>query len=230
MILAANYSRQNGVPYLGICLGMQIAVVEFARSVLGRKDANSSEFDASTLSPCVVYMPEVSKTHMGGTMRLGSRRTYFETRDCITAKLYRKETYVDERHRHRYEVNPDMVEELESAGLRFVGKDETGRRMEILELPDHPFYVGVQFHPEFKSRPDSPSAVFRGLILASIGELESYLSGHGNGKMSYLNGGFESSKISVAQNLAGKVVEDRPKRGLEQPYPYPASRKLESRE
>eukprot|EP01018_Ginkgo_biloba_P028338 Gb_19182 [translate_table: standard] len=159
-ILAAKYARENGIPYLGICLGMQISVIEFARSVLGLEGANSTEFDLQTLYPCVIFMPEGSKTHMGSTMRLGSRRTFFQTSDCITAKLYQKVHSVDERHRHRYEVNPDMVEEMEKAGLKFVGRDESGRRMEIMELPSHPFYVGVQFHPEFKSRPGKPSAVF----------------------------------------------------------------------
>ncbi|XP_024389982.1 uncharacterized protein [Physcomitrium patens] len=176
-ILAATYARENGVPYLGICLGMQLAVVEFARNVLGLKDANSTEFDSATPHPCVVFMPEVSKTQMGGTMRLGARKTLLQTADCISAKLYQKDTYVDERHRHRYEVNPEMVESIEAAGLHFVGKDTTGRRMEILELKGHPYYVGVQFHPEFKSRPGKPSAVFLGLILAASGQMDSYING-----------------------------------------------------
>ncbi|KAK9937297.1 hypothetical protein M0R45_014097 [Rubus argutus] len=165
-ILAAKYARENKVPFLGICLGMQIAVIEFARSVLGMLDANSTEFDPETTSPCVVFMPEGSKTHMGGTMRLGSRRTYFKVTDCKSAKLYGNVPFVDERHRHRYEVNPDMILQFENAGLSFVGRDETGRRMEIIELPAHPYFVGVQFHPEFKSRPGKPSALFVGLIAA----------------------------------------------------------------
>ncbi|GFZ19361.1 CTP synthase family protein [Actinidia rufa] len=163
MMLAAKYARENKVPYLGICLGMQISVIEFARSVLGLETANSEEFDAETPNPVVIFMPEGSRTHMGSTMRLGSRRTLFQTPDCITAKLYHNSEYVEERHRHRYEVNPDMISMLEEAGLTFVGKDESGKRMEILELPSHPFYVGVQFHPEFKSRPGRPSAPFLGI-------------------------------------------------------------------
>ncbi|XP_073110652.1 uncharacterized protein [Elaeis guineensis] len=159
-ILAAKYARENNIPFLGICLGMQIAVIEFARSILNMQDANSTEFERDTTSPCVIFMPEGSKTHMGGTMRLGLRRTFFHVTDCKSAKLYGNVNYVDERHRHRYEVNPDMIMELERAGLAFVGKDETGRRMEILELPLHPYFVGVQFHPEFKSRPGKPSAPF----------------------------------------------------------------------
>lgn len=120
------------------------------------KEANSQEFVPSTPQPAVVFMPEISTTHKGGTMRLGARRTVLQTVTCMSAKLYQKEEYIDERHRHRYEVNPDLVPRLEGAGLQFVGRDETGERMEILELtsnpPDHPFFVAAQFHPEFKSR------------------------------------------------------------------------------
>ncbi|XP_060178495.1 uncharacterized protein LOC132608747 isoform X5 [Lycium barbarum] len=124
-----------------------------------------------------------SKTHMGSTMRLGSRRTLFQTPDCIAAKLYNNSEYVDERHRHRYEVNPDIVGSLEEAGLKFVGRDESGKRMEILELQDHPFYIGVQFHPEFKSRPGRPSAPFLGLVLAATGQLEAFVKRQQNGNV-----------------------------------------------
>ncbi|KAL3849296.1 hypothetical protein ACJIZ3_011178 [Penstemon smallii] len=168
-ILSAKYAREKKIPYLGICLGMQIAVIEFARSVLGLHDANSTEFDPNTQNPCVIFMPEGSKTHMGGTMRLGSRRTYFQGASSKSAKLYGNQSYIDERHRHRYEVNPDMVLRLEEAGLAFAGKDENGNRMEIIELPGHPYFVGVQFHPEFKSRPGKPSALFLGLVAAASG-------------------------------------------------------------
>ncbi|KAL5791907.1 hypothetical protein ACOSP7_000501 [Xanthoceras sorbifolium] len=181
MILAAKYARENNVPYLGICLGMQISVIEFARAVLGLERANSTEFDAQTPDPVVIFMPEGSRTHMGSTMRLGSRRTLFQTPDCIASKLYCNTEYVDERHRHRYEVNPEVIGVLEEAGLKFVGRDETGKRMEVLELPSHPFYVGVQFHPEFKSRPGRPSALFLGLILAATRQLEAYINTHQNG-------------------------------------------------
>ncbi|KAG8502957.1 hypothetical protein CXB51_000801 [Gossypium anomalum] len=195
-ILAAKYARESNVPFLGICLGMQIAVIEYARSVLGLHNANSIEFDPKTSNPCVIFMPEGSKTHMGGTMRLGTRRTYLKVPDCKSAKLYVDATFVDERHRHRYEVNPDMISELEAAGMSFVGRDESGRRMEIVELPSHPFFIGVQFHPEFKSRPGKPSALFSGLIAASCGELDELLnksshvskvvgSGISNGKATY---------------------------------------------
>lgn len=181
MILAAKYARENKIPYLGICLGMQISVIEFARSVLGLEKANSHEFDAKTPNPVVIFMPEGSRTHMGSTMRLGSRRTLFQTPDSVTSKLYQNSVYVDERHRHRYEVNPEVIDNLEAAGLKFVGKDESGKRMEILELPGHPFYVGVQFHPEFKSRPCRPSPLFLGLIMAASGQLEPYINRQQNG-------------------------------------------------
>ncbi|GJV68263.1 CTP synthase-like protein [Tanacetum coccineum] len=171
-IIAAKYARENNIPYLGICLGMQIAVIEYARSILGLKKANSTEFDPNTKSPCVIFMPEGSKTHMGGTMLLGSRRTYFLATECKSAQLYGNQSFIDERHRHRYEVNPDMVPQLEKAGLSFTGKDETGQRMQIIELQSHPYFVGVQFHPEFKSRPGKPSALFLGLIAAASGQLD----------------------------------------------------------
>ncbi|ONM39749.1 ustilago maydis induced8 [Zea mays] len=186
-ILAAKYARENNVPYLGICLGMQIAVIEFARSVMKLRGANSTEFDPATTSPCVIFMPEGSKTQMGATMRLGSRRTYFHVSGCKSAKLYGNASSVDERHRHRYEVprdlfvllffqvNPDMVPDFEKAGLQFVGKDESGKRMGIVELPSHKFFIGAQFHPEFKSRPGKPSPLFLGLIAAASGQLEPLL-------------------------------------------------------
>mmetsp|Transcript_11492 Transcript_11492/g.39961 ORF Transcript_11492/g.39961 Transcript_11492/m.39961 type:complete len:562 (-) Transcript_11492:923-2608(-) len=175
-IITAQYAREHKVPYLGICLGMQVAVIEFARNVLGKTGAHSTEFETATPHPAVVFMPEGSTTHKGGTMRLGARRTILQTMNCITAKLYQSEAFVDERHRHRYEVNPKMVPELEAKGLKFVGKDETNQRMEIVELKGHPFYVACQFHPEFKSRPGKPSPPFLGLLLASSGQLDQYVT------------------------------------------------------
>ncbi|KAJ8491188.1 hypothetical protein OPV22_012909 [Ensete ventricosum] len=206
-ILAAKYARENNVPYLGICLGMQIAVIEFARSVMNLKEANSTEFDPVTTSPVVIFMPEGSKTHMGGTMRLGLRRTYFEVADCKSAKLYGNVRFVDERHRHRYEVNPNMVAEFQKAGLAFVGKDETGRRMEIIELPAHPYFVGVQFHPEFKSRPGKPSAVFLGLVAASSRQLDLQARSLSNGLLTtkiYQNGSLKKSSKSLVN---GKSIQ-----------------------
>lgn len=177
MVLSANFARKHNVPYLGICLGMQVAVIEFARNVLEMKDANSTEFDAATPHPVVVFMPEGSTTHLGGTMRLGTRQTMLQTVDCITAKLYQADQHINERHRHRYEVNPELIDKFEQQGLRFVGKDAEGRRMEIVELEGHPFFLAVQFHPEFKSRPGKPSPCFLGLILAASGKLDNFLSG-----------------------------------------------------
>ena len=153
-------------------------MIEFARNVLMLENANSTEIEAATPHPVVVFMPEGSTTHMGGTMRLGSRRTYLQEAQCLSALLYQKMEYIDERHRHRYEVNPEMIEKFEDKGLKFVGKDESGRRMEIIELKGHPFYVACQFHPEYKSRPGKPSALFLGLILASSKQLNVYMSGY----------------------------------------------------
>ena len=166
-ILAAQYARTEGVPYLGICLGLQIATIEFCRNVLGLAGANSTEFEDNPEHAAVVFMPEISKTHLGGTMRLGSRPTLWQSEGSKIRALYGPGDAVDERHRHRYEVNPDLIESIEAAGLVFVGKDESGQRCEIFELEGHPYYVGVQFHPEFKSRPGRPSPPFLGLLEAA---------------------------------------------------------------
>lgn len=168
-IAAAHYARTNNVPYLGVCLGLQTATIEFCRNVLGLENANSTEFDENTPTPAVIFMPEISKTHMGGTMRLGTKPTPFLVDDCKIRRLYGGADHVDERHRHRYEVNPDLIEQIEAAGLVYVGKDETGLRCEIMELNDHPYFVGTQYHPEFKSRPNRPSPPFLGLLKAAVG-------------------------------------------------------------
>ena len=169
-ILAAEFARTSKVPFLGICLGLQIATIEFCRNVLNLTSANSTEFEDNPAYPAVIFMPEISKTHLGGTMRLGSRPTIWQVDNCKIKSLYGDGESVDERHRHRYEVNPDLIEDIEKAGLVFVGKDKTGQRCEIFELDNHPYYVGVQFHPEFKSRPGRPSPPFLGLLMASAGK------------------------------------------------------------
>nr|XP_032799969.1 CTP synthase 1-like isoform X1 [Petromyzon marinus]XP_032799970.1 CTP synthase 1-like isoform X1 [Petromyzon marinus]XP_032799971.1 CTP synthase 1-like isoform X1 [Petromyzon marinus] len=174
-ISAVSWARKNNKPFLGVCLGMQLAVIEFARHQLGWTDANSTEFDPDTKHPVVVDMPEHNPGDMGGTMRLGKRTTIFKTSNSVLRQLYGNKDSVDERHRHRYEVNPVLVPEFESRGLRFVGQDADGVRMEVLELDDHPFFVGVQFHPEFTSRPMSPSPVYLGLLLSAAGKLQSFL-------------------------------------------------------
>ena len=170
-IAAAHYARTTQTPYLGICLGLQVATIEFCRNVLNLEGANSTEFEENAPTAAVVFMPEISKTHLGGTMRLGTRPTLWQVDECKIRTLYGEGEAVDERHRHRYEVNHDLIERIEAEGLVFVGKDETGQRCEIFELTGHPYYVGVQYHPEFKSRPGRPSPPFLGLLKASTGQM-----------------------------------------------------------
>lgn len=166
-IMAAKYARENGIPFLGICLGFQMAVVEFARNVLGYSDANSTEFVPDTSHPVIDLLPEQRGVNeMGGTMRLGSQKVII-SENSMAYRLY-GEKIIYERHRHRYEVNELYIEELEAHGMRFTGKDETGRKMEILELEGHPFYMASQFHPEFKSRPLRPSRLHLGLVRAAL--------------------------------------------------------------
>lgn len=177
-IRACEWCRTMNKPFLGICLGLQAAVIEFARNVLNLKDANTTEVDKNTKHPLVIDMPEHHPGDMGGTMRLGKRTTVFNTENSILRKLYGDVKSVDERHRHRYEVNPEYVKLLEEKGLKFTGSDSVKERMEICELENHPYYVSVQFHPEYLSRPLKPAPAFLGLILASVGKLESFLN-HG---------------------------------------------------
>jgi len=166
-IKAAKYARENKIPFLGICLGFQMAVVEFARNVLGYEDANSTEFFPDTKHPVIDLLPEQRGVNeLGGTMRLGSQKVLINE-DSKAYKLY-GERIIYERHRHRYEVNESYINEIESHGMRFTGKDETGRKMEIFELEDHPFYMASQFHPEFKSRPLKPSRLHLGLAMAAL--------------------------------------------------------------
>ncbi|XP_061574445.1 CTP synthase 1b [Cololabis saira] len=174
-ILAINWARKQNKPFLGVCLGMQLAVCEFARDVLKWEGANSTEFYPDTKHPVVIDMPEHNGGQMGGTMRLGKRRTIFKS-NSVLRKLYGDVDHVEERHRHRFEVNPELKHHFEKKGLRFVGQDEEGERMEIIELEEHCYFVGVQYHPEFTSRPIKPSPPYFGLLLAAAGKLQSYLT------------------------------------------------------
>lgn len=174
-ITACTWCREKKKPFLGICLGLQAAVIEFARNVLDLKDANSSEMDPNTTNPLVIDMPEHHPGQMGGTMRLGKRTTVLSKEPSIIRQLYGNPDTIDERHRHRYEVNPKYVKQLEEKGMRFVGCDAEKQRMEIMELKDHPYYVATQYHPEYLSRPLKPSPPFLGLVLASVGKLQSYI-------------------------------------------------------
>uniref|UniRef100_A0A671WJW4 CTP synthase n=1 Tax=Sparus aurata TaxID=8175 RepID=A0A671WJW4_SPAAU len=175
-ILAINWARKQNKPFLGVCLGMQLAVCEFARNVLGWEDANSTEFNPESEHPVVIDMPEHNPGQMGGTMRLGKRQTIFRSIPSVLRKLYGNVDYVDERHRHRFEVNPELKHHFENKGLQFVGQDVEGERMEVIELEDHCYFVGVQYHPEFTSRPIKPSPPYFGLLLAAAGKLQSYLN------------------------------------------------------
>ena len=189
MIAAASWARKKKVPYLGICLGMQIAVIEYAREICGLPKAASKEWDPNTPDPVVIHMPEIDSTTMGASMRLGLRPTNFQA-DTEWSKLRAlytaDETHstangatvddspssslgptIHERHRHRYEVNPKYIEQLSSKGLHFIGKDDRGERMEILELREHPWFVGVQFHPEYLSRVLRPSKPYLGFVASS---------------------------------------------------------------
>ncbi|RLF54437.1 MAG: CTP synthetase [Thermoplasmata archaeon] len=172
-IRAIEYCRTNNIPYLGLCLGMQLAVVEFARNVCNLKDANSTEIDENTPHPVITCLPEqieiLRESRYGASMRLGSYPAHLK-KGTLVHKLYGKDI-VYERHRHRYEVNPDYVEILEKNGMVFSGKSPDGKLMEFLELPDHRFFVATQAHPEFKSRPMKPSPLFDGLIRSAKGLL-----------------------------------------------------------
>ena len=165
-IEAIRYARENIIPFLGICLGMQMAVVEFARNVLGLEDANSIEFSATTSNPVIHIMEEQKHIYKkGGTMRLGAYECKI-LKNSLAKKLYDKET-IFERHRHRYEYNNQYREQIENSGLICSGTSPDGSLVEIVELKDHPYFIASQFHPEFKSRPDRPAPLFMGLIEAA---------------------------------------------------------------
>ncbi|AQS60407.1 CTP synthase [Desulforamulus ferrireducens] len=166
-INAIKYARENKIPFLGICLGMQLAVVEFARNVLGWQDANSSEFNQHSQYPVIDLLPEQKDLDkMGGTMRLGA----YPCKLVEGTHAYRAygQEIIHERHRHRYELNNEYREELAKAGMIFSGTLPNGKLVEIIELPDHPWFLATQFHPEFKSRPNRPHPVFRDFIGAAV--------------------------------------------------------------
>ena len=164
-ILCAKYAREHNVPYLGICLGMQTAVIEYARSVLGYADANSSEFDPQSEHPVIDLMPDQHGVKMGGTMRLGAY-------PCKVIGPMMKEAYgadnISERHRHRYEFNNAFRKQIEEAGMLIAGTSPNGLLVEAVEVPANDFYVGVQFHPEFKSRPQHAHPLFREFVKHSV--------------------------------------------------------------
>ena len=167
MVLAAQYAREHGIPYFGICLGMQIAVIEFARHVAGWADAHSAEFSGTTAHPVIDLMPDqVGVTDKGGTMRLGKYPCVLAEGSRARAAYGTSEIW--ERHRHRYECSNVFRPELEAAGLRLSGTSPDGRLVEIVELSEHPWFVGCQFHPEFKSRPDRPHPLFQGFVAAAL--------------------------------------------------------------
>jgi len=176
-IQAVQYAREHRIPYLGICLGMQVAMIEYARHIMGYENANSTEFDPNTNFPIIALVNEWSTKEgqverrqkdddLGGTMRLGGQPCHLKI-DSLAYKLYGKETIV-ERHRHRYEVNNDLVSQLENGNLIVSGRSIDGRLVEMIELADHPWFVGCQFHPEFTSRPCDGHPLFKGFIAAAV--------------------------------------------------------------
>ena len=175
-ILAAKYSRENNIPYLGICLGMQVALIEYARNVAHMDNANSTEFDPNTKYPVVALITEwkdesgkvekrSDKSDLGGTMRLGGQLCHLQ-KDSLVRKLYGKDDIV-ERHRHRYEVNNNLIKQITDAGLKIAGLSTDNKLVEIVENPNHPWFIGVQFHPEFTSNPRSGHPLFTGFIKAA---------------------------------------------------------------
>ncbi len=176
-IQAVQYAREKGIPYLGICLGMQVAIIEYALNVVGLEKANSTEFDPETPNPVIGLVSEWAtedgtierrdkSSDLGGTMRLGGQPCHLK-RNTLSHKLYNKDTII-ERHRHRYEVNNDLIQTLEQKGLVVSGRSIDGRLVEMIELPEHPWFIGCQFHPEFTSRPCDGHPLFSGFVKAAV--------------------------------------------------------------
>ncbi len=166
-VKAVQYARENKIPFFGICLGMQMAVIEYARNVLGYKDANSTEMDSNTSHPVIDLMESQKEiTNKGGTMRLGAWECVLKS-NSLVSKIYEKKS-IKERHRHRYEFNNKYLNELEKAGMRATGFNPETELVEIIEVPEHPWFVGVQYHPEYKSTVLNPHPLFVDFIKASL--------------------------------------------------------------
>lgn len=166
-IVAIKYAREHNVPFFGICLGMQMCVVEFARDVLGLKEAASAEVNPSTPYPVIDLMEDQKSTTIkGGTMRLGAYECQLD-RDSLAYKIYGTEI-ISERHRHRYEFNGDFLERMQEGGLKATGRNPETGLVEIVEIPTHPFFIGVQFHPEYKSTPENPQPIFVAFVKAAM--------------------------------------------------------------
>jgi len=172
MIKVCRYARENMIPYLGICLGMQVAVIEFCRNVLGVTTAHSKEF-VETKEDVITTMDDTDYANLGGTLRLGAKTTLIRDKSSLAYKVYGKEK-ISERHRHRYEVNPNFVERMESKGLIFSGKDSDSNRMEICEIRTHPFFFATQFHPEFKTNPFNPVPCFSAFVLCASKQYDKF--------------------------------------------------------
>ena len=166
-IEAIRYARTHGLPFLGLCLGMQLSIVEFARDVIGLKDAHSVELDPQTTNPVIHIMPDqIGIEDLGGTLRLGSYPCVLN-KESKAYQLYGSEN-IEERHRHRYEVNNDYRDQLEKAGMMLSGLSPDGRIVEMVEIPEHPWFIATQAHPELKSRPNRPHPLFRGFVEAAL--------------------------------------------------------------
>ena len=166
-IITAGYARKNNVPYLGICLGMQIAVIEFARNVCKIADANSGEFDAGCKNKVIDFLPDQSEhVNKGGTLRLGAYPCHIKEGTKMLECYGVRD--ISERHRHRYEFNNDYREVLQKGGLTLSGTSPDGYIIETVEIDKNDFFIGVQYHPEFKSRPNKPHPLFKGLIRQAL--------------------------------------------------------------